>query len=238
MSKKRTAGKDRACLCSCACRCSGRQPSAALLPLALTRPSPPPSDAQRSPALREQRTKGVQGRVRGKPQSVFTLRLFSYHWETTFSLRAGSAGSSASLYGQNPGARQPQSRCRWIQMESFQSGVSPCQGVRLPETDSQLALRAIPVVLTAQTSLFITVPILHKDLRLYKELHLNLVNPCNHLKYVLQVTRNRQTKPKKPQDWILTLFTLPRVATQVIRANQNQTSYSGMLHGIVHTSGK
>jgi len=70
-------------------------------------------------------------------------------------------------------------------MESIQSHLSPCQGVRLPETDLQLALCAVSLVLNAQTSLFITVSILHKDFLPYKDLHLNLINPCNDLKHLL-----------------------------------------------------
>lgn len=174
-------------MCNCTCRGSGRKSSAVIMLLGLTRPSSSPSHTQHSPVLTRTTKPGSSKAVPEEHINMFSSQVNSCTRMKPLFLQAGRTAATPHCTKQEPALLQLWSRSgsRWIQMESIQSHVSPCQGVILPETDLQLALWAIPLVLNAQTSLFITVSLPHKGFQLHKELHLTWVNPCNDLKHTL-----------------------------------------------------
>lgn len=206
-------------MCYSSCRCSGRKPSAVLVILGLARPSP--SNTQHSPFLKRNTQKEeYEGSIRGKYPYVFKLCIFLHQREIPLPPRAGRACSSTQLCRAETST---QSCCCRTQMESIHCRLAPCQGGHLPETDSQLAPSAPSLALNAQTSLFITVSITHKDFLLNQELHLNLVNPCNDLKHTLQVTRNHQTNKNPRLDSELIYITQSSYSSHQSKSESNLT---------------
>lgn len=178
-------------MCNCTCRGSGRKPSVLL---GLTRPSSSPSHPQHSSVLMRTTKPGGTRAVTEEHINMLIILMINILSQVNsctskepLFLQAGRTAMILHCTKQEPALLQSWSwsGSHWIQMEFIQSRVSPCQGVILPETDLRLALWAIPLVLNAQTSLFVTVFIPHKGFLLHKELHLTWVNPYNDLKHTL-----------------------------------------------------